>query len=151
MDADVLVRDYLGRLEAVASSLGTDRRTELVGEVREHIDAAIGEAGRKDEVTVRNILERLGPPEEIVASEGGPSEPPASVGRPGIGGVEITALVLLTVGAIFLPIIGPIIGLVFVWASVVWTRRAKVIATAIVVVLLLPPILGLLAARGVAG
>ena len=156
MDGDVLVRDYLGRLHAAAWPLAVDRRAELVGEVREHIEAALREAGRSDEVTVRNVLERLGRPEEIVAAEAEPGAAPSSwiAGQQGgitttsspWGATEIIALVLLTVGAVFLPFFGPILGLVFVWASTRWTTREKLIATIIIAVLLLLPILGLLAA-----
>jgi hypothetical protein len=157
MDGDVLVRDYLGRLEAAAWPLAVDRRAELIGEVREHIDAALREAGRSDEVTIRNVLERLGRPEEIVAAESEPGAAPSSwiAGQQGAiattsspwGPIEIIAVVLLTVGALFLPFVGPIIGLVFVWASARWTTRDKLIATIIVAVLLLLPILFLLGAN----
>ncbi len=150
MDGEVLVRDYLGRLEAAAWPLAVDRRAELIGEVREHIDAALREAGRRDEVTVRNVLERLGRPEEIVAAEAEPGEAPSTWVAPQRGGTvmassawgatEIIALVLLTVGALFLPFVGPILGLVFVWASTRWTTREKLIGTIIVAVLLLLPI-----------
>jgi hypothetical protein len=152
MEADELVRDYLGRLEAAAWPLGADRRVELVAEVREHIESALAEAGHRDEVTTRNALERLGVPEEIVAAEMG-GERPASGPAPapvivevhrGWGLAEIAAIAFLTVGAVFLPIIGPLIGLVFVWGSSQWTTRQKWIATAIVVVLLLLPVLFLL-------
>lgn len=156
MDGDVLVRDYLGRLEAAAWPLATDRRAELVGEVREHIAAALREAGRNDEVTVRNVLERLGRPEEIVAAEAelgattsawtaGQDRQAKTYSSPW-GAIEIIAVVLLTVGAVFLPFVGPILGLVFVWASTRWNTREKLIATIIIAVLLLLPILGLLAA-----
>jgi uncharacterized membrane protein len=153
VDTDVLVRDYLGRLEAAAAALPLDRRAELTAEVRDHIDAALAEAGRSDEVTVRNILERLGSPEEIVAGEaaqaGTPDGPaPASAG--GVaetgsrwGAVEVTALVLLGLAwpAIVLPFglflwLGfGAVGLVLVWASGVWTRRRKLITTVIVAAL----------------
>jgi len=56
MDGDELVRDYLGRLEAASWPLPPGRRTELAGEVREHIDTALAEAGRRDTVTVHNVL-----------------------------------------------------------------------------------------------
>ena len=46
MDAEGLVRDYLGRLEAASWPLAPPRRAELVGEVREHIETALSEAGR---------------------------------------------------------------------------------------------------------
>ncbi len=157
MDADALVRDYLGRLEAAAWPLAVDRRAELVGEVREHIATALAEAGRHDELTVRNILERLGPPQEIVAAEAEPNAaapawataPPTgpNVARGPWGAVEIVALLLLTIGAVLLPFVGPLIGLGFVWLSAQWTRRQKTVATAIVLTLLVLPILLLFAAR----
>ena len=78
MDDDALVRDYLGRLEAAAWPLTPDRRTELLGEVREHIETALGEAGQRDQATVRNVLDRLGRPEDIVSEEAGGSTPAAA-------------------------------------------------------------------------
>ncbi len=155
MDADVLVRDYLGRLEAASWPLPAERRRELASEVSEHIEAALSEAGRRDEVTVRNVLERLGPPEEIVAAEDGAAkEAPTSAAQPAEairasspwGAIEIGALLLLTIGAILLPFVGPLLGLVFVWISTQWTTRQKSVATVIVVALLMLPVLILFAA-----
>jgi len=154
MNVDALVSDYLGRLEAAAWPLPPERRTELTSEVREHIEAALSEAGSRDEVTVRNVLERLGRPEEIVAGEAAgstPSGPAVSVSvgpsMGGIGAVEIAAILLLTLGAFLLPLIGPVIGLIFVWLSSAWSTRVKVVVTAIVVAVVVLPILGLLAVR----
>ena len=66
--------------------LPPQRRTELVAEVSEHIETAIEASGATGEAAVRNILERLGSPEEIVAAEiegdGGPGGHPAAAGRP---------------------------------------------------------------------
>ena len=158
MDADALVLDYLGRLEAASGRLAVDRRVELVGEVREHIATSLAEAGRRDELTVRNILERLGPPEEIVAAEGElDSVAPALVAAPPTGpnvapapwgAVEIAALLLVTVGAVLLPLVGPLLGLAFVWMSARWTKLQKSVVTAIVLTLLLLPVLLLLSAYG---
>ena len=144
MDADALIDDYLGRLRAASSPLPAVRREELQAEVSEHIDAALAEAGARDEATVRTVLGRLGAPEDIATAEGAtlPAQPapvawetaPAA-GR-SWGAVEILAILLLTVGAVVLPIVGPIAGLAFTWASRLWTTREKSIATAIVVVLL---------------
>ena len=152
MDGEALVRDYLGRLDAAAWPLAVDRRAELISEVREHIEAALVEAGQRDEVTVRNVLDRLGRPEEIVAEESGapgvPSQAAPAVAGPALaaaspfGAIEIVALLLLTVGAIVIPIFGPILGLLFVWASSRWTPREKLIATAIVVALTVVPTFG---------
>ena len=152
VEADVLLRDYIRRLEAAAWPLAAERRIELAGEVREHIETALAKAGSRDETTIRNVLERLGPPEEIVAAEVEPNGAPVSgaIGQraqSAWGPVEIIALLLLTVGALLLPVIGPLIGLVFVWLSSQWTTRNKLIGTAIVAVLYLLPIVLLLAAR----
>ena len=154
MDAEALVHDYLGRLDAAAGSLPASRRAELTGEVRQHIEMALAEAGGRDEVTVRNVLDRLGPPDEIVEAERATDGPAPgwtpgqqAAARPGWGGTEIVAILLLTVGAILLPIIGPLLGLIFVWASTQWTSRQKLIGTAIVVGLVLLPIILLLGVR----
>ena len=160
MDADALVRDYLGRLETAAARLPVGRRAELVVEVRDHIATAQAEAGRSDEVTTRDILDRLGPPEEIVAAEepeapaagwtAGPA-PAALAARPPLGAVEVIALLLLTVGSFVLPFVGPLIGLVFVWLSERWSRREKTIASMIVLALLVLAFLYLFGVRVVAG
>lgn len=156
MDAEALVLDYLGRLDAAAASLPPSRRAELAGEVRQHIEMALTEAGGRDEVTVRNVLDRLGPPDEIVDAERDPdgtapgwtiTMPGSATARSGWGGTEIAAVLLLTLGAVLLPIIGPLLGLIFVWASTQWTTRQKSIATAIVVVLAMLPIILLLGVR----
>jgi len=160
VEADVLVRDYIRRLEAAAWPLALERRVELAGEVREHIETALAKAGSRDETTIRNVLERLGQPEEIVAAEAEPSTAPMSGGlgqptaltpaRSPWGPLEIVALLLLTVGGVFLPVVGPLVALVFVWLSTQWTTRHKVIATGIVVLLFVMPVVLLLSARGAA-
>ena len=157
MDAEALANEYLRRLDAAAAALPPSRRAELAGEVRQHIEMALAEAGARDEVTVRNVLDRLGPPDEIVDAERGTPAPPpgwsastvpsSAAERMPWGGVEITAILLLTLGAVFLPFVGPLLGLVFVWMSVQWTTQQKTIATGIVVILLFLPLLLLLGVR----
>ena len=146
MDAEALVEDYLRRLDGAATSLPAGRRAELTGEVRQHIEMALTEAGHHDEVTVRNVLDRLGPPDEIVGAEHDADGPPpgwtlapvqaAGAARSPWGGVEIAAV-----------LIGPLLGLVFVWMSVQWTNQQKTIATAIVLLILFLPIILLLGVR----
>jgi hypothetical protein len=156
VDADALVDDYLGRLDAAAAQLPFDRRAELLGEVREHIATALAEAGRHDELTVHNVLERLGSPEEIVAAEGAPDAiapapgpvpaPEPIEGRPPWGANETVAVLLLTVGAGLLPVVGPLLGLVFVWLSARWTRPLKSFVTVVVVtIFVVLPVVGLYA------
>lgn len=150
MDSDPLVRDYVGRLEAAAADLPAGRRAELATEVRDHIEAALADAGGADEVTVRNILDRLGSPEEIVAAEGG--GPGATTGalvgesaRAGShwGALEVAAAVvlglawpalLLQYGPVFWLGLG-VAGLVLVWASGAWRSRQKVLFTTVIVAL----------------
>lgn len=68
VDTDRLVDDYLRRLDAAASALPPDRRAELIMVIREHVQEALREAPANDEAAVRDLLERLGPPEDIVSA-----------------------------------------------------------------------------------
>lgn len=150
MEADALVRDYLGRLELAAQILPAGRRRELRAEIGEHIEAALAETTSRDEVAVRNVLERLGQPEDIVAAEVGPS---VSAAPSQAGVLEIGALALLAGGTMLTPVFGvaalvlSMVGLVLVWASAAWTSRQKGIATVIMLGMLFLPILLILALR----
>jgi hypothetical protein len=119
MQRDPQVDDYLRRLEAAAAHLPRERRAELVSEIEEHVDAALADAGTHDEATVRSVLERLGPPEEIAAAAGPP--------RPERGRLETAALIVLTVSFV-LPLFGYLIGARLVLASRAWDGRDKRIA-----------------------
>lgn len=162
MQSNALVRDYLSRLEAAAAALPSARRAELVGDVREHIEAAVAAQPVADEAAVRNVLDRLGSPEEIVGAEtGGTASPAASpvVGADGtaaasrveIGPLEILAILLLTIGVFVVPIVGPAVGLALVWASRAWSMRLKILITAVVLVVVFLPIVMTLSVGGGAG
>lgn len=122
METNRLVDDYLRRLEEAAAHLQRARRTELVAEIREHIDAALGVEDEADEVAVRNVLERLGPPEEIVEA----AEPAPRDGSRQMGATEIAALLVLFFAS-FAPVIGFAAGAALVITSGAWTRRDKLI------------------------
>ena len=143
MTPDPLVDDYLFRLEVAGRALTPDRRRELAGDVREHIDAALVSEGNRDPATVRNVLDRLGPPEEIVAAEGGPAPagaaPMASPGR-AWGALEVASILLLFPGAIVLPVVGPLVGIGLLWLSTAWSTRVKVVVTVIAVLLAVLPV-----------
>ena len=128
METDRLVDDYLRRLERAATHMQRARRAELVAEIRGHIDTALRQEQAAGEAAVRNVLDRLGPPEDIVEA----AEPLSPHGDQRAGKLEIVALIALIV-----PFIGWLIGAVLVFASRVWSRRDKLIAA----VLLLLPIL----------
>jgi uncharacterized membrane protein len=147
MPNDPLIDAYLRRLDHAAAALPRERRAELVAEIREHVEDALRSEGADDEVTVRNVLERLGQPEEIAAAALGdtvaptrvddtlrlqPVEPEQpTVPRQPVGGLEIAALVTMAV----LPVLGWFVGGVLVLMSRVWSVRDRVVA------LLAPPVL----------
>jgi len=123
---DRLVADYLRRLEVVAAVLPSERRSELHTEIRAHIDDALEAAGTSDEVTVRNVLERLGLPEEIVAAAGAHSTSGPMSDHRRVGPLEIAALIVLAVGGL-VPLIGWAAGAILTVLSRTWTSREKAI------------------------
>jgi hypothetical protein len=130
-----LVDDYLRRLERAAAHLPRARRAELVAEIRRHVDEALLEASARDEVAVRNALERLGEPEEIAAAAGPPARDR--------GALELVAMILVAI-----PGIGWIAGAPLVAFSRSWAGREKALGIAIC---LLPVVLfafGFVAADG---
>ena len=137
METDRLIDEYLRRLDAAAAHLQRSRRAELVAEIREHIETALREEEAADEVAVRNVLERLGPPEEIVEA----AEPPATEGPARTGKLEIAALV-----AMVIPFVGWLFGIVLVFVSQAWTSREKLVGVALALTPVLVPLLGFMVA-----
>lgn len=140
-----LAEDYLQRLRLAAEGLPRSDRDELVTELRSHLETGLPPDA--SEADVRNFLENLGAPEEIAAAareETAPPDPgdPAPVTAGPWGTLEVLAVLGLTVGVFLLPVVGPIAGIGLAWASVRWTRREKVVATALTVL----PLLGLVLA-----
>jgi uncharacterized protein DUF4190/HAAS domain-containing protein len=107
---DALVEDYLRRLDAAAARLPSDRRTELVSEIREHLQEGLRQSATDDEVSVRNLLERLGPPEEIVTEAADSMPPSLAAPSPGTNNAAVVSVVL---GALWLMGIGSLLALVF--------------------------------------
>ncbi|MCW3066850.1 MAG: hypothetical protein JWN32_4022 [Solirubrobacterales bacterium] len=120
-----LVADYRHRLRRAARALPRARRTELVAEIEAHLEEAL--PPDPTEIEVRNMLERLGEPEEIVAAEDPDIAPAAARAR--AGSLEWFAIVLLLVGGLVVPVLGWGVGVVLLWSSRVWTRREKLIGT----------------------
>ena len=67
---------------------------------------------------MRNVLERLGPPEEIAAAANPPAGAPARAGK-----LEIAALIALAV-----PFVGWLVGIPLVLLSQAWAGRDKAVA-----------------------
>jgi hypothetical protein len=97
---DELVRDYLDRLQIALRPLPPSRRDQLVSEITEHIQQ--GRAGGKgqSETAVRELLDRLGEPEDI-AEAALIDEPADGPRRRRTGGFLIgLALLVLLVAAV---------------------------------------------------
>jgi hypothetical protein len=129
------VARFLARLHSAAAVLPPARREELVSEIGEHLREALPDGAT--DAQVRSVLDRLGDPADIVAAEtdGAPrlagAAPVQVVVQPGSpwGGLEVAAVLLLTVGLFVVPVVGPLVGIVLAWTSPRWTRREKTVAT----------------------
>jgi uncharacterized membrane protein len=108
---DPLVDDYLRRLDAAASALPAHRRDELITEIRDHLQEALRQAPAGDEAAVRNVLERLGPPEEIVAAATDPA-PPDQLVAP-YRETNGSAIVSVLLGVLWFAGIGSVLALIF--------------------------------------
>ena len=130
-----MIDEYLARLERAAQVLATERRSELLAEIRGHIDDARSESD-ESEGGVRALLVRLGSPEEIVAAAADGDHSTAqrdrNPGPPRSMNLEIWAVLLLTVGSIVLPVIGWLIGVVLMWSSDRWQTREKILGSVVI-------------------
>jgi hypothetical protein len=119
------VTDYLRRLDDALADLPATRRREIVQEIDQHIRESITDS--ESEASVRDVLDRLGEPEEI-ASEAGAR--PKAERR--LGPLEVAAIALLLIGGVFPPVLGWVVGVVLLWISDAWTTRHKVLGTLVV-------------------
>jgi hypothetical protein len=105
--------------------LPSERRDEIVSEIEEHIAEHLAGRPAATDADVRNVLERVGDPDEIAAEARERFGVRAStLGTPWL---EVIALVFLVI-----PFLGWIVGMVLVWVSHTWTTREKVIAAVLV-------------------
>ncbi|HYY32034.1 MAG TPA: hypothetical protein VE693_00405 [Gaiellaceae bacterium] len=147
--ADHLIEKYMAHLRIELADLPRARQRELEQEIGEHIAAARAELPNESEAEIRNMLERIGDPEEIAAEAHDRVDPPAAVPveQPRSRTHEVVALVFLLVGGLILPIFGWFVGLVLLWTSTVWTTGEKILGTIFVPGGLVLP-LGLLLVAG---
>jgi hypothetical protein len=132
---DVLVLDYLAALWAVTDDLPPGQRDVLMNTVADYI--ARRRVGTQD--GAERILTLLGPVEDIAAAARrgrlpvhlippvAPPMPPAPT-TAAAGAVEWTGVTLLTAGAVVLPLVGPLAGMLLVSSSARWTQMQKVAA-----------------------
>jgi uncharacterized membrane protein len=125
-----LAVDYLRHLRQAGGELPAGRLDDLCAEIESHLAEAIP-AGASDAEAL-SVIERLGPPEEIVEAEQ-PAAPTAAAppDRDPRTWREWAAIILLPLGG-FVFGIGWLAGVVLLWSSRAWTTRDKIIATLIV-------------------
>ena len=121
-----LAEEYLERLDRAAAHLSRVRRRELVDEIEAHLLEALGP--EPTEADVRNALDRLGSPEEIVDAE---TPPTVTARRNRIGAQEWLAVMLLPLGG-FVFGVGWIAGVILLWTSRAWSTLDKVIGTVVI-------------------
>jgi hypothetical protein len=102
-DVDGIVDEYLHRLDAALGPLPAPRRQQLVTEITEHLDEARSEIPIETEAAVRELLDRVGQPEEIAAE--------ALADQPGRDRSSRRGLVLGLVGLAVLLAVGLTLGL----------------------------------------
>jgi uncharacterized membrane protein len=61
------VGEYLRRLQRSMGDVPAERREEILAEIEEHIAELLAENPAETEADVRNVLERVGDPEDIAA------------------------------------------------------------------------------------
>jgi uncharacterized membrane protein len=125
---DKLVSDYLENLNADLRGLPTGARREVIAEIEEHIEVSRAEVQADDEAALRELLERIGDPDEIAAD----ARERFGVRPARRTWVEVLALVLLPVGGVIIPVFGWVVGVILLWISEVWTTRDKILGTLIV-------------------
>jgi hypothetical protein len=142
---DTQVLDYLGALWAETADLAPELRDELMSTVADFIARRRVAAGDDPEV----VLHRLGPPEAIAAAVRRGRMPPhlrlparpVPAPPPGAGPLDYAGIALLTGGALALPVIAPLAGILLVTGSPKWSPLEK---TAAWLVAGLPVLFGLL-------
>jgi hypothetical protein len=122
-----LVEDYLRRLWEEAARLPVDQARELVADIEDHVGAAV--LPDASEADVRNVLERLGSPRELVDVASGTTPPapkPKSFASPGGAIICLVAAELLSIA---LPLSLPlwIVGLVMMARATVWSERDRML------------------------
>jgi hypothetical protein len=114
-----LADDYLRRLEHASRTLPSHERRELVAEIRDHLETGL--RPNSTEAEVRNFLDELGTPADIVAAAR-PSRTPTRRGAR-----EVLAILFLLVGFFVLPIVGWVVGAALLLSSSLWTARQKLL------------------------
>lgn len=111
---------YLAEFDRRAAVLPRGRRDELRSEVVEYLDIELASVSQSQEAAA--ILDRLGDPAQLVA-EAAADIPPAGKPRSGTSAAEITALLLLGIGGVVLPLLAPLVAVAIMSGTPRWNSR----------------------------
>ena len=137
-----VVRDYLAELDRELAGVPGEVRQGIVAGIAEELEGL-------DAAAARLRISTLGDPAFIAAEaragvaprSTGPKSTNVAVAPPRVSEqrwyVVVTAA-LLYVGGLVVPLAGWVVGIMMLWASPLWTRREKLIAT------IVPPAVGVL-------
>ena len=67
-EIDRILRSYFAELDEVLASVPTPGRAQLVSEIREHVDNALAQNPPNTPWEVRELIQRVGTPNEIAAA-----------------------------------------------------------------------------------
>jgi uncharacterized membrane protein len=127
-----LVERYLRDLREALRDMPRRQRDELVAEIASHIEQTLPEGASDAEAMT--ALDRLGDPDQIAGAE----RERLGIDEPSAGWLEWLAIPLLLIGGVVIPVVGWLVGVVFLWLSRCWTVRDKLLATLLVPGGLLP-------------
>jgi len=122
--ATAIIEGYLARLDLGLVGSDPQRRRELVEDVRGHIADARAALVDETDQDLLAICDRLGEPGELAREVGSASAVAQQASAPYVWS-------WLEISAIALTVMAWPVGAILVLLSRVWTRREKVIATAI--------------------
>jgi len=128
--APQVVRNYLAQLETALTGVSTDVRDGIVAGVAEELSGL-------DAAAAAERIETLGDPAFIAAEARAESPAPvvtapapaAEFGMSSQRWYIVLTTVLLEFGGIVIPLAGWVVGIMLLWASPLWTRAEKLVAT----------------------
>ena len=133
------VGEYLRRLQRSMGDVPAERRDEILADIEEHIAELLAENPTETDADVRNVLERVGHPEDIAAEarERFDIIPVTRFRRPAASWTDIAAVSLLVLGSLMIILLyyreGMIVAwgaaTVLLWLSDVWNPRDKILVT----------------------
>ncbi len=145
--ATQIVEGYLARLEVALAALPPTRRAELMSDLRAHIADARAGLAEETDAALLEAIERLGDPTVIAAD---------AIDQPDQSSERVSATIVarwgwIELAGVLLTILMWPIGAILVLLSPVWSRREKVIGTALGAITfltgtLLAPVMGMVVA-----